>query len=85
MRSPFPGMDPYLEMHWQDVHHSLVGHARDALQRQLTGPLRARIGERLVVELWLRLRDERAFDSEADLVAQIGLDVEATRAAERPA
>ena len=42
-------------------------------------------GERLVVELWLRLRDERAFDSEADLVAQIGLDVEATRAAERPA
>ena len=42
-------------------------------------------GERLVVELWLRLRDERAFDSEADLVAQIGRDVEETRAAERPA
>jgi len=42
-------------------------------------------GERLVVELWRRLRDERAFDSEADLVAQIARDVEATRAAERPA
>jgi riboflavin kinase/FMN adenylyltransferase len=41
-------------------------------------------GRRLLVELWLRLRDERAFDSEADLVAQIGRDVEATRAAERP-
>jgi riboflavin kinase/FMN adenylyltransferase len=41
-------------------------------------------GKRLLVELWLRLRDERAFDSEADLVAQIGRDVEATRAAERP-
>jgi FAD synthase len=38
----------------------------------------------LLVELWARLRDERAFASEADLVAQIGRDVEATRAAERP-
>ncbi len=41
-------------------------------------------GERLVVELWQRLRDERAFDSEEDLVAQIARDVEAARAAERP-
>ena len=41
-------------------------------------------GQRLVVELWLRLRDERAFESEADLVAQIARDVEAARAAERP-
>jgi len=42
-------------------------------------------GRRLLVELWARLRDERAFDSEADLVAQIARDVEATRAADRPA
>jgi riboflavin kinase / FMN adenylyltransferase len=41
-------------------------------------------GRRLVVELWERLRDERAFESEADLVAQIARDVEATRAAVRP-
>ena len=41
-------------------------------------------GRRLVVELWLRLRDEQAFASEADLVAQIARDVEATQAAERP-
>ena len=41
-------------------------------------------GQRLLVELWLRLRDERAFESEAELVAQIAQDVEATRAAERP-
>lgn len=41
-------------------------------------------GERLVVELWDRLREERAFPTEADLVAQIARDVEATRAAERP-
>jgi riboflavin kinase/FMN adenylyltransferase len=42
-------------------------------------------GERLVVELWQRLRDERAFASEAELVDQIGRDVAATRAAVRPA
>ena len=41
-------------------------------------------GRRLVVELWQRLRDERAFGSEEELVAQIARDVEATRAAERP-
>jgi riboflavin kinase/FMN adenylyltransferase len=42
-------------------------------------------GRRLVVELWARLRDEAAFASEAELVAQIARDVEATRAASRPA
>jgi riboflavin kinase/FMN adenylyltransferase len=41
-------------------------------------------GQRLIVELWLRLREERAFASEAELVAQIGRDVEATRAAKPP-
>jgi riboflavin kinase / FMN adenylyltransferase len=41
-------------------------------------------GERLLVELWRRLRDERAFASEDELVAQIARDVEETRAAERP-
>jgi riboflavin kinase/FMN adenylyltransferase len=42
-------------------------------------------GKRLLVELWRRLRDERAFESEDELVAQITRDVEETRAAERPA
>jgi riboflavin kinase/FMN adenylyltransferase len=41
-------------------------------------------GDRLVVELWRRLREERAFTSEAELIEQIALDVEETRAAERP-
>ena len=41
-------------------------------------------GERLRLELWQRLRDEQAFESEAELVAQIDRDVEATRQAERP-
>ena len=42
-------------------------------------------GKRLVVELWARLRDEEVFESEEALVAQIARDVDATRAAERPA
>jgi riboflavin kinase/FMN adenylyltransferase len=41
-------------------------------------------GDRLVVELWRRLRDERAFENEAELIAQIARDVEETRAATRP-
>jgi riboflavin kinase/FMN adenylyltransferase len=41
-------------------------------------------GERLVLELWEYLREERSFASEDDLVAQIGRDVEQTRAVQRP-
>jgi riboflavin kinase/FMN adenylyltransferase len=41
-------------------------------------------GKRLVVELWERLRDEAAFESEEALVEQIARDVEATRNARRP-
>jgi riboflavin kinase/FMN adenylyltransferase len=41
-------------------------------------------GQRVVVELWDRLRDEAAFESEAELIDQIALDVAATRATTRP-
>jgi riboflavin kinase / FMN adenylyltransferase len=41
-------------------------------------------GERLVVELWSPIRDQRRFDSLDELVAAIGDDVERTRAATRP-
>ena len=41
-------------------------------------------GRRLVVELWQRLRNERVFASEEELVAQIARDVELTSRAERP-
>jgi riboflavin kinase/FMN adenylyltransferase len=41
-------------------------------------------GERLIVELWRRLRGERAFESEQDLIDQIGRDVAEARAAEPP-
>jgi riboflavin kinase/FMN adenylyltransferase len=41
-------------------------------------------GERVRLELWQRLRDERSFASEQDLVEQIGRDVDEARRAIRP-
>jgi riboflavin kinase / FMN adenylyltransferase len=41
-------------------------------------------GDEVRVELWQRLREERAFESEEELVAQIARDVEETRGASRP-
>jgi Protein of unknown function (DUF4058) len=50
MKSPFPGMDPYLERHWGDVHQGLVTYVRDQLQASLPGDLRARMQERVYIE-----------------------------------
>ena len=68
MKSPFPGVDPYLERNWRDVHATLIVYMKDQLQPQLGGPLRARVEERLVVEKALdEVRDiypdVRAFES----------------------
>lgn len=49
-KSPFPGMDPYLEAHWGDVHSRLVTYSSDALQEQLPKDLRARCEERVFVD-----------------------------------
>jgi hypothetical protein len=35
MKSPFPGMDPYLEQNWGEVHTSLIVYARNQLNSQL--------------------------------------------------
>jgi riboflavin kinase / FMN adenylyltransferase len=53
----------------------------EAFLLDFTGDL---YGRRLLVQLWQRLRDEQAFDSEEELVAQITRDVAATRAAKPP-
>jgi hypothetical protein len=50
MPSPFPGMDPYLERHWGDVHSSVITFAKVALQRQLGGGLVARSEERVYID-----------------------------------
>src|SRR5438477_1977637 len=50
MNSPFPGMDPYLEPHWLDVHSKLAAYAADELNRVLPQTLVARVEERVAIE-----------------------------------
>jgi hypothetical protein len=50
MKSPFPGMDPYLEQHWRDVHSRLVVYACDQMQTSLPQDLCVRVEERVHVE-----------------------------------
>jgi hypothetical protein len=59
MPSPFPGMDPYLEAHWRDIHPGLVVYASDALQGLLPVSLRARVDERMMRETVERSADYR--------------------------
>src|SRR5204862_7167444 len=50
MPSPCPGMDPYVERYWLDLHLDLTSKSRRAIQRQLGDDLVARVEERLIVE-----------------------------------
>src|SRR3954451_24459428 len=50
MPSPFPGMDPYLEARWSDVHAGLCPAIRAALHPLLPPGLRARANEDVVLE-----------------------------------
>ena len=45
MKSPFPGMDPYLEMRWRDVHASLMVYGSEQLNEQLPSDLQALVEE----------------------------------------
>jgi riboflavin kinase / FMN adenylyltransferase len=67
------GLNPHYGGHERRIEAFLLDFAGDLY------------GRRLVVELWRRLRDERAFADEDELVAQIARDVEETRRAARPA
>lgn len=62
-------------------HYGGVEQRVEAFLLDFAGDL---YGKRVVLELWTRLRDERAFESETALVEQIELDVRAARAARRP-
>ncbi|HET6247199.1 MAG TPA: DUF4058 family protein [Tepidisphaeraceae bacterium] len=50
MKSPFPGMDPFLERSWRDVHSRLTTAASAALNGILPVDLVARVEERVVVD-----------------------------------
>src|SRR5436190_15904532 len=61
MPSPFPGMDPYLEAHWRDVHARLIIYASDALQGMLPSGLRARVEESVLLETPKGISDHPLF------------------------
>jgi hypothetical protein len=50
MKSPFPGMDPYLERRWRDIHGALILYARERLNASLPPDLVARSEDRVYVE-----------------------------------
>ena len=50
MNSPFPGMDPYLEQYWSDVHSRLTIYSSDELNQLLPPGLIARCESRLIVQ-----------------------------------
>ncbi len=50
MENPFPGMNPYLEQYWREIHQRLITYAGDVLQSHLPESLRARIEERVFLE-----------------------------------
>src|SRR4051812_21002658 len=51
MKNPFSGMNPYLELHWGDVHTRLCAGISAALQPTLPSDLRARAEERILLQL----------------------------------
>ncbi len=53
MKSPFPGMDPFIEacQFWPDFHDDLIGEIKRALAPALPDRYRVRTGERNFVEL----------------------------------
>lgn len=54
MKSPFPGMDPYLEAHCGDIHTRLIVYASNQLNARLPDELQALVEEDVTV-----LADER--------------------------
>ena len=49
-KSPFPGMDPYLEPYWSDIHTRLITYICEALQPCLPESLFAQAEESVLVD-----------------------------------
>ena len=75
MRSPFPGMDPYLEDpgFWPDFHARFVTYCCDHISDNLPARYEARIGERI-----------NLVEREPDRIKRIGPDIAIARKTEGP-
>ena len=51
-KNPFPGMNPYLEDHWSDVHSSLITFIREFLGIELPDDLSARSEVSITEDSW---------------------------------
>ncbi len=57
MDNPFPGMNPYLEAHWRDLHTRIMVYVCDQLQGQLPADLIARVEESVSIDAGEDSRD----------------------------
>jgi hypothetical protein len=84
IKSPFPGMDPYLERFWNDVHGKLVPYIADQLNEELPPRFRATMQDRVVIaDLDQPLSGARYPDVailEAPLIGGVGLATRSKRA-----
>ena len=65
-RNPFPGMDPWLELRWPDVHTRLIAFIATALGRRLPDDLVARAEENVTLSSGGRFRSDAAIEAEPD-------------------
>ena len=58
MPSPFPGMDPYLEISgdWRDFHATFIAHCRDTLNELLPDPPLGELGAKRATQVTLHRR-----------------------------
>ena len=72
--NPLPGMNPWLEAYWGDIHTSMTTYARDAIQKQLPDSLQARVQEYLsVLEPEENPSSNRRIAPDVNVVEQPGL------------
>jgi len=50
MKSPFPGMDPYLEPYWGDIHSRLSVYLCDAINEGLPRDLQAHVEQSVMID-----------------------------------
>jgi hypothetical protein len=63
--NPFPGMDPWLELRWPDVHTALIGFLRQELGLWLPHHLLARAEENVTLSSGDRFRSDVAVEEDS--------------------
>ncbi|MCI0456471.1 MAG: DUF4058 family protein [Gemmataceae bacterium] len=85
MKSPFPGMDPYIEARglWEDFHHHLIEQVFQALAASVPEHYMVRTGERAYVVLAEpEGKEENLFKPDVGVTSPKGQQVAAEKAAE---